>query len=293
MPLSAEQYNRMMRFLDGAMSVEEMDAFEKELNESPEIREQLDFEQSIRNSFSLKEASQLNEPVPDGNFSFEQQDMKKLPALIKWAGLAAAILAVVLFLPFLFRNLQNNSTESKDNLVKQQKIDSPPQVSGPAPAPVPAPTTVPPNSELLTQLFKQFYVKEPVPENYPVVLAEAFEDYEAGNYATFKKLSIDELPATRGSSDASLLPIAYYFKGLSHLQTGNVGEAIRNLNWVLSEQPDESLQEKAKWYLILCYLKENNHEKSSALCRDLKNTGKNPELVKKSMQVLEQLNNKK
>ena len=284
MPLTAEQYSRLMRFLDGAMNLEEMDEFEKELAENPKMREQLDFEQSIRNSLYLQEVTKLEESIPER------------PALAIWLGLVAALLAVVLLLPFLFRNTKENSIEGNENLVKQQQKDSLPLVTAPTPSPSPAAeTAIPtaPGTELLTQLFKQFYTKEIVPDDYPVLLAEAFEDYDAGNYATFKKLQIDKLPATRGNNDASAIPTAYYFKGLSYLQTGNVGEAIRNLKWVITEQPDESLQEKAKWYLILCYLKDNNPDQAIALCRELKKTGKNQLLVRKSSQMLAQLTNKK
>lgn len=275
MPLSTDQYKRIMRFLDGEMTIPEMDAFETELNQVPEMRTQLNFEQAIRNSFSRQ----------------QMQPGKKTPAFSTWWALAAAILALVLVIPFLFKSTENKTAETNIKPAIQLQQDSlpPPDSSASSPAIIKDPNPTP--TSLAAQLFKQFYTKDTVPDNYPVLLAEAFENYEAGNYNSFKQLKIDELPETRSNGEENTMAIAYYFKGLSYLQSGNTREAIQHLNWVAYRQPDKQWQEKAKWYLILSYLKENKREQCLELCKQMKTSGNNPELVHKATQLINRLDN--
>src|SRR5690606_17612903 len=111
----------------------------------------------------------------------------------------------------------------------------------------------------LDLLFKQYFKKDDLPANYPLFLAEAFTDYESGNYKTLQQLNLNDLPQTRGTdesgSKAIILQLGHYYKGLAFLQTNNTKEAIHHLNWVLNNRPANALRAKAQWYVALVYLK--------------------------------------
>jgi tetratricopeptide (TPR) repeat protein len=144
----------------------------------------------------------------------------------------------------------------------------------------------------LALLFKQYFKKEALPENYPLFLAEALMDYESGNYTTLQQLNLSDLPRARGAGEAdskNILQLGHYYKGLAFLQTSNTKEAAINLNRVLNNQPGYALRAKAQWYLALTYLKENNAEKAAELCRSIVNDKKNNILVKNAEKMLEAL----
>jgi len=55
MKISSGQYERILKFLDGDMTVEEMNAFAKELAANPEMQSQIDFEQSVRDALAVND----------------------------------------------------------------------------------------------------------------------------------------------------------------------------------------------------------------------------------------------
>lgn len=97
MAITTEQYEKITRFLDADMDLAEMEAFEKELAANPEMRRQLDFEQSVRNEFASQELPDVigmtTEEAP-----VARQMTRKTTRLQKWLviGAAAAVLAAVL-----------------------------------------------------------------------------------------------------------------------------------------------------------------------------------------------------
>ncbi|MFT4016189.1 MAG: tetratricopeptide repeat protein [Agriterribacter sp.] len=287
MNITTEQYQKIMRFLNTEMDDAEMDAFEKELNANPEMRSQLDFEQSVRDSFALRNITVLPGIELVDNSAKINVPFRGVKQLRVWVAISAAVVSVIVFLSIFFKKTEKNTvTAATDTIDTAQQSTIPPQVMVAEPVQKDSVEVID-----LVGLFKQYFKKDTLPEHYPLFLAEALIDYESGNYKALQQLNLKDLPQTRGADETgnrkSILQLGYYYKGLAFLQTGNTNEAIVNLKWVLNNQPDKNLRARAQWYLALIYLKENNGEKAAELCRSIINNKENHILVKNAEKIFD------
>lgn len=263
-----------MRFLDAEMDADEMDSFEKELQHNPEMRQQLNFEQSLRNSFSAS---------PPASTYNEGRKIRKPVHIVRLLQAAAAI-AVILLAVFIF---QRSNKAVPPDTAQRTGVDTSNKKVQP-----PTDTTI---SEDIAQakleaLFRRYYKKDSIPSDYPLYLAQAFTDYESGEYSTFQRLDLNNIPETRGTGNESaesarLRALGFYFKGLSFLQTNNSIEAIKNLTEVLNNKPDKALTAKARWYLMLAYLKANDRSRAMEECRRIITANENRVLVNNAKRV--------
>lgn len=286
MAITTEQYEKITRFLDADMDLAEMEAFEKELAANPEMRRQLDFEQSVRNEFASQELPDVigmtTEEAP-----VARQMTRKTTRLQKWLviGAAAAVLAAVLVI-----TKQNSSPKpavaDKIGVDTTRKEDVTPPVAVIRPAE---------DSSRLNfeALFKQYFKKDSLPDEYPLFLAEAFTDYASGKYSTLQQLSLKELPEVRGidgnDSKEKILQLAHYYKGLAFLQTNDTRQAAINLEWALNNHADKTLRAKAQWYLALTYLKEGKKEKAAVMCRNIISNKENTLVIKNAEKLLDRI----
>ncbi|MBX3254088.1 MAG: hypothetical protein KF862_08110 [Chitinophagaceae bacterium] len=305
MSITSEQYERIIRFLDADMEPDEMNAFEKELDSHPEMRAQLDFEQSLRDNFALGNITSLPGTVPAKENPADHTMPGRIMSMRKWIAVGAAVITACMLFTIFWQKPRKapvvsdmNDTDTPqaalvvtnrpDTNTLQQKSD---QVTVNKPETEPAKD----NGRMvdLALLFKQYFKKEALPENYPLYLAAALTDYESGNYQTLQQLSLNNLPQTRGAngtdSKENILQLGHYYKGLAFLQTSNTKEAIINLDWVVNNQPGKALKVKAQWHLVLAYLKENNREKAVELCRNIVNNKQDPALVKNAEKILDSI----
>lgn len=277
-----------MRFLDAEMEPDEMEAFEKELNSMPELRRQLNFEQSLRDGFALRNITSLpgtataNKATP--TLPGKITDMRK------WLAISAAAVVIITFTLFALLRQKSGSTQV---VVNNTEADTTEGKRNQPPVVITEPAKDSSEAIDLPRLFKQYFKKETLPERYPLFLAEALTDYEAGNYATLQQLNLNDLPQTRSVDEAdnqeNILKWGYYYKGLAFLQTGNTKEAVTNLNQVLNNAPGDALKAKTQWYLALAYLKENNSEKAAELCSSIVRNKENDLLVKNAEKILNAL----
>ncbi|HRN56111.1 MAG TPA: hypothetical protein PLL71_06650 [Agriterribacter sp.] len=195
MNITAEQYQRIIRFLDAEMESDEMNAFEKELAANPEMRKQLDFEQSLRDDLALQNITSLPDAVPESGTMIASATPGKLTGMRKWWAVGAAIIAVLALLsifrpkPALTPDIANiNGVDTAQQTdTTQNETEQPPIVIA-EPAKDSAGTIDP------VLLFKQYFEKDALPEQYPLFLAEALTDYESGNYKTLHQLDLNNLP---------------------------------------------------------------------------------------------------
>lgn len=269
MDLSTEQYEKIIRFLDADMTPEEMDLFEKELSGNPAMRRQLDFELSIREALFQGAAGvtvaepavfpNSNVPMPEVEAPVKTIGMKKWLAI----GIAASVLIAVAALA-LFRPKTSTTppvVQGKDTINNR-----------PAHTPQVVITSPGDSSRHIddTRLFKKYFKKDEPPEEYPMFLAEALAGYESGEYAAILQLNLADIPETRGTGNKeTILQLGHYYKGLSFLQTGNATQAINNLQWVITNSKDRSLQVKATWYQALALIKNNEPQKAIELLTKL------------------------
>ena len=251
MALTNEQYERLLWFIDADMTMEEMEAFEKELNTNPEMRKQLDFELSVRDTFQFKDGKEHREL----NNSITVPGVKKNVGYIwKLAAAAAACVLVILSTILLV-----NRKKSDPSFVK--RIDTLHQTKNDT-----ANITQVPNTNKLLQvavntdsLFKKYYIKEPVPDEYPMLLADAFDNYKKGNFNTFEHLDLSGIQ-TRGGADENetILTMGNFYKGIAALEKNKTVKAVSYFNQVLLNAKGEIWREKAHWYLAMSYLKATN-----------------------------------
>jgi len=288
MGITTEQYKKIIRFLDAEMGLAEMGEFEKELTSNPDMRNQLDFEQSLRNDFAARNITSLPGPTSVKESPAARATPGKITGMRIWLAISAAIIiAFMLFTIFWQKPVRTPDVANGKNMDTTQIKNNPPQVIAAA--------TAKDSSEVidLPLLFKQYFKKDTVPGNYPLYLAEALMDYESGNYKTLQQLNLNDLPQTRSSGETdskeNILQLGHYYKGLAFLQTNNTRDAIIHLNWVVANRPDKTLQAKARWHLALIYLKENNRKKAVELCRSIVGSKENPALVKNAEKILDTL----
>ncbi len=275
-----------MRFMDTEMDAAEMEAFAQELAEYPELRKQLDFEQSVRDKLLLGNSSPLPGIASIPNNSLIEEGQGKIRSLRKWFAFGAAAVIAIFLVAVVWKepkvttivNVSNSDTDQ----VQPQTISTPITITEPEPVKGSN------QSVDMSELFKRYFKKDDLPEEYPLFLAEALLDYETGQYKTLLQLDLSNPPQTRGASEAdktNILQLGHYYKGLAFLQTGNTKEAIANLNKAIQNKPDKSLLTKTQWYLLLAYLKENNRKKAAELCNSIIKK-ENHTLVKEAKEIL-------
>jgi|GEM_PF-6794858 len=259
MPITTDQYQRLMNFMDGIMSLDETLSFEKELANNTELRAQLDFEQRIRDDISS--AKNINGEFNDEQsvltvrknkyFSIKQSRIKLMAAVI----IPSVIIAGVAMLLVHKKNISTSVSTTIDTAKTNNKIVL---------APLKKPADVPQEKKTIDteSLFKKYYKKEPAPEEYPILLAEAFDGYARNNYAPLDKLNLQELPDTRGSDDAenkkSILLLGNFYKGAAALERKKTTAAIEYFTWVINHSKGTAWQEKAQWYLAMAFLQKND-----------------------------------
>ncbi len=288
MGITTEQYEKIIRFLDAGMEPAEMDEFEIEMAANPEMRYQLDFEQSLRDGFALRNITSLPGVLPANGNAAVPIKPGKVTSVRKWLAISAALIAACLVFTLFWQK-----TAKSPDIAGRMDTDTPQKASG-----RPRLTVVtPPNDSSkvidLAFLFTQNFKKDVLPDRYPLFLAEALMDYESGNYTTLQRLNLNDLPVTRGINETdsreNILKWGHYFKGLAFLQTNNAREAVIHLDWVLNNQPGKALRAKTQWYLALAYLKGNEGEKAAELCRSIVDNKENQALVIKAEKILDTL----
>ena len=227
MSLTTEQYKKIIRFLDAGMDAAEMDAFEKELAANPEMRAQLDFEQSLRDDFALRNITNLPATESANETVAGRTVPGKIRGMQKWFAIVAAVITAIMLVAIFWQK-----PETKRDVANKNNMDTAEQTTKPAPLVV---ATQPKDSSAaidLALLFKQYFKKDALPENYPLFLAEALTDYESGNYTTLQQLDLSNLPQTRSINESdskeNILLLGHYYKGQAFLQTGNTKQAIIN-----------------------------------------------------------------
>ncbi|HRP31864.1 MAG TPA: hypothetical protein PKV73_08235 [Agriterribacter sp.] len=286
MSLTNEQYKKIILFLDAEMEPEEMDAFEEELAANPEMRAQLDFEQSVRNNFAQQHITNPADTIPSKKNAATATTTGKITSMRNWMAIGAAVITACILITVLWKK-----PATGPDITKANGIDTTDKKRNPIPIAVNVPAKDSSKPIDLTLLFKQYFKKDALPEDYPLFLAEAFLDYESGKYTTLQQLDLSQLPQTRGEmkagSEETILRLAHYYKGIAFLQTNNAKDALISLNWVLKNNPEKAMLTKTQWYLALAYLKENDSTRATELFNKIISENENPIWVKNAKRIVD------
>ncbi len=80
-----------------------------------------------------------------------------------------------------------------------------------------------------------------------------------------------------------------HYKGPSYIETNENKMAVENFKWVIDSAQNQQLKIKAKWYLALVYLKENNTEKALPLLSSISKNTYEVQYHKQANEILETL----
>jgi len=304
MKISSGQYERILKFLDGDMTVEEMNAFAKELAANPEMQSQIDFEQSVRDALAVNDTENGKDNNEEENiqneiaFGIRRQiekvreqwtalNKEKQPILLEPAKqskrtnvipfrnlTAIAVACVVIVAAGVVWFIVNRHTGSL--VVNSQRVNSPKQDSqvqvevnraADSLNIIKSPGTKPD----LASLYKQYFKKDTAPQIKPMLLAEALIDYENNSYKSVQNFDLTNLPTDRGvsssniNSNQNIKELGHYYKGLAYIETKDDSKAITNLQWVIDSAQNGQLQTKAQWYMALLQLRNSNIRKTMEL----------------------------
>jgi hypothetical protein len=247
MMITEEEYMKLCKFLDAGMSIEEMNNFEQELNNNPKLREQLNFEQGVREAlFNNNDIIEL----PQTKYSFLATPIFKV-------AIAASFIGIITTTYFLFKpkNSVTITKQNKPSNIINSKND----------------TAI--NAK---ELFTSYYKKDNLPNEIPLVLASALSDYKQNQYEKILAFNEDNIPETRGVNDAinskeNIKTLVKYYKAIAYIEEVQYNKAIPFLNQILEQHHSIKLRQSAEWYLALSYLNIEVKQTKSYLQAIIKN----------------------
>jgi hypothetical protein len=331
MEISLEQYEKIQDYLDGRMKPQEEEDFLIQIETNIFLKENFEFEKELRqNIVSILDKKDLFEKQSiDNEAEKDFNDTASIKSLIKKAGIeweeenkeilhpvaenipdikhrqqkgkvinlrswivivaaaciAFAIISVVWFMqrassPELVKTNETRiaKKDSNNNMAKTNPNDSTSTIHSPA------------KKINYIALFKKYYAKDKDNPEMPDLLAAVPENYKNGDYS-FRKINLDNIPVSRGSSKdknsrQNILQLGHYYKGLSYIETNSDKKAIEQLKWVIENARNEKIKIKAQWYLALIYLKSNENKKAVPLLFSLSKNGTAIPYNKKARNIL-------
>ncbi len=288
MAMITDQYQRLMNFMDGNMSLNEMASFENELINNPELRAQLDFEQSVRDNIrdtkNIAGESDVQQNIftihKNKSFSFKPQGIKLMAAAI----IPIVIIGGIAMLLVHKKNIPSSISATFDSSQINKTIVL---------EPVKKPAEVPAHKININadSLFKKYYKKEPVPDEYPVLLADAFEGYAKNNYLPLDKLNAQDMDAVRGVNDSenrnTILLLSIFYKGIAAVERKKTSQALQYFSWVINNSKDVDWKDKAHWYTAMVFLQDGDIERVQRQLHQISKNGKYNLMAKQILKTID------
>ncbi|MEO7047590.1 MAG: hypothetical protein ABI091_19990, partial [Ferruginibacter sp.] len=134
------------------------------------------------------------------------------------------------------------------------------------------------------------YKKEPAPEEYPILLAEAFEGYAKDNYKPLDKLNLAAIPETRSANEVenknTILLLANFYKGMAALERKKTSEAIEHFTWIINTSEDAAWKDKAHWYLAMSFLQNKDVDHAEKQLHKISKTGKYNSMAERILKTI-------
>lgn len=229
-----EQLKQILKYLDGEVTGEEKQMFEKELMENGSLKQTFNLVKDVNSTIAddnllsyTAKLKQTQDKVNKENNSKPKINLTPLRIL----AVASAIIILVI-LAFYYSN-----------------------------------TLKPSNEKVFAQFYQRYEAdiitrsSEPADGND---LINAIQLYDKGNYtgAISRFEAIIKNDATNTA--------ARFFIGVSFIETKNYSKAIENLKMVIN-QNDTVFMEHAEWYLALCYVKTNQTSQAYSILKKIAN----------------------
>lgn len=221
--------------LSGELSGEELEAFDLDLMNDPELMSEFELHEEIDEAIQESEVIELRKKL---DLVYDLTQNKKQPGLLrtilrhKLSRIAAASFVVLLIMTSLsLYFLRPDGNMSNDSLFK---------------------IYYQPDAALLIRGT----------DSQNAALIEAFQLYENKEYN-----SALELFALVLDADGENIPVQFY-SGISNIELGQYREALHPFNFIMENNQNLYI-ERAEWYASLCYLKLNENEIAVDLFRKI------------------------
>jgi hypothetical protein len=303
MDLSFEQHKQIERYVSDEMNQKELEDFLEEVSNNVIMQEYLQLELELKEivvSYELVQETTLRKEFTLSHIKQPKDNNQKTAQfnLALFAACAASLLACVFAIWITAPTTTNPNASPGKPQVVNNSIDIKDTDKGSAIKEkyYPNTTTIPtPSPTDYASLFFSFYKKD-LPEEKPLLLTEALNEYEQGEYRRLEQMDIGKL-MLRDQEDSAkqkkLGETGYYYKGLAFMETGNMTKAIANLHLALLQNTgDMRMRAKANWYIALAHLKKQQPAQAIPLLQSLVKNKFAPHRSK-AMSLLQALNTKR
>ena len=269
--LSEELFNQIHAYLRGEGSPEERTAFEQQMNQNPELAQEVASQKRIKAGLKanenkrkfqdihaqLKAAGALPEVVVQPTLieeEVEEEVTAKVTPLWNWGrfAVAAGVILAVSIGWYIYSNSEPTQTE----------VAITPETDG-RPRPTPKPDTVSPKPETTNPKPETVNPKpetvnpKPEPPNFKQLFAQNFSATpKIGSPFSSENLGVSPSLVARWQSDTATL-----HAGIRLLDAGRGRSALAEFE-KLGKSKFEEIQQHAQWYIALSLLWQSQYEKT-------------------------------
>lgn len=221
--------------LSGELMGEELEAFEKDLKDDPDLMAEFELHEEIDEAIQESEVIELRKKL---DLVHDLTQNKKQPGLLrtilrhKLSRIAAASFVVLLIITSLsLYLLRPDGNMSNDNLFK-----------------------------IYYQPDAALIIRGTDSQNASLI--QAFQLYENKEYVS----ALDQFAQVL-ESDGDNIPVQFY-SGITNIELGQYRNALQPFNFIMEHKQNLYI-ERAEWYAALCYLKLNDNENAVELFRKI------------------------
>lgn len=234
---NSDMFNKYLR---GEMSEQERFIFENKIKKDTELAEEVNLQREIEDTLKDTEILDFHEQLDsvykklkeDGELLSGQNEIKKNFRIfhIRWYFAAASVIFLIGISTVLYLMLR-------------------PAL----------------NNRLYAQYFQPYdgsYIVRSEGIQTNIKYSQATDLYNAANYE--KSWNMFNDICAKDSSDISV----FFFKGISAMEINNYNDAIVSFKFIIKDN-STLFAEHAKWYLALCYLKDDDTTNALKLFKDI------------------------
>lgn len=251
MKTNKQNIDLIEKYLDDKLDPQELDLFNRKLQEDPEFhRLYFDMDRLVEGIRLSARTTTLEEKLAnlEGALPFQKSDGKKndTPVISLWErmkqykGAIAAAVTLLFAATFALTTLDSGTDPGKLYAKYQEPFDNYPGK------------------------------KRSVSAEEVKLSEKAFQFYDQGDYR--QAIEIFEQLENQVGVDEDPSVSRWLYMGNSYMEMGNMDNAISMFRRVIDR--NSGLVVQAKWYLALCYLKQENLEVARKLFRELAEQGK-------------------
>lgn len=219
------KFDRIEDFLDGELTNDQLQEFEKELLDDPDLQMDLDFHKEVNEAIMETDIMDLRNKLEAIDIPPTETEKRKRQYLSKW-NIVAASLALIIGLGSLVYLLDGKPSYS--------------------------------NEQIYSNYYKPYNIVNNTRSSDAMIdnlLVDALRSYESKDYRT--ALSLFKQILDKDSTNIT----GNFYSGISNLEINEYSKANKNFTRVLRHKNNLFI-EQSEWYLGFCYLMTNEREKA-------------------------------